>query len=416
MGQMELRAAAARHDRILVRRLDELVPTLMRRAGFDAWVIAAREYNEDPVLQTMLPATWLDTSRRRTIVVFLDRGDAVDRMAVGRYAVGEAFESAWDPAVQPDQWARLAEVLAEADPARIGVHRSSIFPLADGLSASEASELSAALPPPLRQRITSADELAIGWLETRLDIEADIMAEACRIAHGFLGTALSPEVITAGATSTTDVEWWLRQAVHDAGHGVWFQPTVSVQRVGGVARDSFAAKPGETVIEPGDLVHIDFGITHHGYCTDQQQHAYVLRPGERAAPDGFEAGMGAANRLQDLLMSAFRTGSTGNEILASVRAAAQAEGIDGLVYTHPIGVHGHAAGPTIGLWDRQNGVPGQGDYPVWPNTAYSIELQARVAVAEWGGQMVQFMLEEEAFFDGEECRFLDGRQSDLWLI
>ena len=416
MRPMDLRAAAARHDRILARRLDTLVPTLMRRAGFDAWVVAAREYNEDPVLQTMLPATWLATSRRRTILVFLDRGDRVDRMTVGRYAIGEAFGSVWEPGDQPDQWARVAEILSNADPARIGIHSSTVFPLADGLSSSEAAELTSALPPGLRDRVVPADALAIGWLETRLDEEVEIMAEACSVAHGFLRRALSPEVIVARTTSTTDVEWWLRQTVHDAGLGAWFHPTVSVQRSGGFARDSFATKPGETIIEPGDLVHIDFGITYHGYCTDQQQHAYVLRSAEQAAPDGITSGLRVANRLQDLLMSEFRTGRSGNEILADTRSAAEREGIDGLVYTHPIGVHGHAAGPTIGLWDRQDGVPGQGDYLLWPDTAYSIELQARVPVPEWDGQVVQFMLEEDAFFDGSEGRFLDGRQTELWLV
>ncbi len=416
MCPMDLRASAARHDRILARRLDELIPRLMRRAGFDAWVIAAREYNEDPVLQTMLPATWLGTSRRRTIVVFLDRGERIDRMAVGRYAVGEAFGSAWEPADQPDQWARVAEILSEADPRRIGVHSSGVFPLADGLSATEASAFTDALPPKLRDRVAPADALAIGWLETRLDEEVDILGEACAVAHGFLRRALSPEVVIAGETSTSDIEWWLRQMVHDGGHGSWFHPTASIQRAGGAARDSFAAKPGETIVEPGDLVHIDFGITYHGYCTDQQQHAYVLLSGEQAPPDGLVEGLRTANRLQDLLMSEYRTGRSGNDVLGATRRSAEQEGIVGLVYTHPIGVHGHAAGPTIGLWDRQDGVPGQGDYPVWPDTAYSIELQARVAVPEWDGQMVQFMLEEDAFFDGAACRFLDGRQTELWLI
>lgn len=413
---MDLRTSAARHDRLVERRLDELVPLLMRRSGIDAWVVAAREYNEDPVLRTMLPASWLDTARRSTILAFLDRGDRVERVAVARYAVGDWFPSAWDPESQPDQWACLAEILREADPARIGIHRSDTFALADGLSATQASELSGALQPELRARITSAEDLAIGWLETRLGEEVEVLAEACSIAHGLLRRALSSEVITPTQTKSSDVEWWLRQAVHDAGHGLWFHPTVSVQRAGGVARDSFASKPGETVIEPGDLVHIDFGITHHEYCTDQQQHAYVLRPGERSAPDGLVTGLSTANRLQDLLVASFRTGRTGNEVLAAALGSAADERIDGLVYTHPIGLHGHAAGPTIGLWDRQDGVPGQGDYPVWPDTAYSIELQARVAVPEWGGQIVQFMLEEEAFFDGTECSFIDGRQTKLWLV
>jgi Xaa-Pro aminopeptidase len=413
---LDLRARADAHDRLLAARLDALVPTLMDRAELDAWVVTAREYNEDPVLQTMLPATWLDTARRRTILLFLRTAGGVRRMAVARYAVGDAFPSAWDPGAQPDQWARLAELLAEADPGRIGVNTSTVFPLADGLSASERAELLEHLPPALASRVVGADVAAIGWLETRLPEERAILADACRETHGYLRQALSREVVTPGATTTADVEWWLRNAVHADGFGSWFQPTCSVQRRGGAARDSFAGRPGETTIEPGDLVHVDFGIVADGYCTDQQQHAYVLRPGETRAPAGLVGGMALANRLQDLLMTRFATGRTGNELLRLTREAAAAEGLEGLIYSHPIGVHGHAAGPTIGLWDAQDGVAGQGDHPLWPSTAYSIELQARAAVPEWDGQVVQFMLEEDAWFDDAGCAFLDGRQTELWLI
>ncbi len=412
----DLRTRADAHDRLLAVRLDTLMPALMDRADLDAWVLAAREYNEDPVLQTMLPATWLDTARRRTILVFLRSPDGVQRLAVARYPVGEAFPSAWDPEVQPDQWARVAEILAGADPARIGVNASAVFPLADGLSASEREEFLGHLPPPLATRVVSAETAAIGWLETRLPEERALLADACRQSHRYLRRALSPEVITPGTTTTADVEWWLRNAVHGDGHGSWFQPTCTLQRRGGSARDSFAGKEAETVIGAGDLVHVDFGIVAAGYCTDQQQHAYVLAPGETRAPDGLVAGMARANRLQDLLLAQFAAGRSGNEILRGTRRAAAGEVLDGLVYTHPIGLHGHAAGPTIGLWDNQEGVEGQGDYPVWPSTVYSIELQARVAVEEWDGQVVQFMLEEDAWFDDAGCAFLDGRQTELWLL
>jgi len=412
----DLRARASARDRLLASRLEVLVPMLMDRAGLDAWVLAAREYNEDPVLSTMLPATWLATARRRTILLFLRTPQGVRRMAVARYAVGEAFPSAWDPEQQPDQFRRLAELLEEADPARIGIDTSPVFPLADGLSASEHDALVAALPPVLAARLVSAEAAAIGWLETRLPEERDLLAGACRASHGYLRRALSAEVITAGTTTTAQVEWWLRDAVDADGLGSWFQPTCSVQRRGGEARESFAGKPAETVIEPGDLVHIDFGIVSDGYCTDQQQHAYILRPGETAAPAGLATALGTANRLQDLLVGGIARGGTGNEVLRRTLQAARAEGIDGLIYTHPIGLHGHAAGPTIGLWDNQVAVDGQGDYPVWPSTAYSIELQARVAIPEWDGQVVQLMLEEDAFHDGTACTFLDGRQAELWLI
>jgi hypothetical protein len=413
---LDLRARADARDRLLASRLDSLIPMLMDRAGLDAWVLAAREYNEDPVLQTMLPATWLDTARRRTILLFVRSPGGVQRMAVARYDVGDAFPLAWDPETQPDQWARVADLLAEADPARIGVNASEVFPLADGLSASERAALIDRLPPPLASRIVSAEVAAIGWLETRLTEERQLLADACRASHAYLRRALSAEVITPGTTTIVDVEWWCREAIHRDGYGTWFHPTCSVQRPGSSSRDSFVHKQGAVVIETGDLVHLDFGIVAGGYCTDQQQHAYVLAPGETRAPGGLVTGLARANRLQDLLMAQYAAGRTGNEILRGALEAAAAEDLDGLVYTHPIGLHGHAAGPTIGLWDNQVAVEGQGDYPVWPSTAYSIELQARVAVEEWDGQVVQFMLEEDAWFDGDGCSFLDGRQTELWLI
>ena len=413
----DLRSRADAHDRLLAARLDTLIPGLMERADLDAWVLAAREYNEDPVLQTMLPATWLDTARRRTILLFLRSPGGVQRMAVARYDVGDPFPLAWDPETQPDQWARLAEVLADADPARIGVNSSDVFPLADGLSASERAALVDHLPSTLKSRIVSAETAAIGWLETRLPEERALLASACRTSHKYLRRALSPEVITPGVTTTADVEWWLREAVHSGWPRVMVPARVhapATRRLGSRVVRRQARR--ETVIRAGDLVHVDFGIVADGYHTDQQQHAYVLAPGETRAPDGLLAGMARANRLQDLLLAQFTTGRSGNEILLATRVAAAAEALDGLVYTHPIGLHGHGAGPTIGLWDNQDCVEGGGDYPVWPSTAYSIELQARVAVEEWDGQVVQFMLEEDAWFDDAGCSFLDGRQTEPWLI
>ena len=390
----------------------------MARAGLDAWVLISSEYVEDPVLASMLPETWLGTARRRTILVFLRAADgSVRRHAVARYAVGDAFPADWDPSLQPSQLQRVGELLAAADPLRIGLDTSPTFQFADGLTAGARDALLAALPEWLVGRVVSAETAAIGWLETRLPEERSGMAAACEEAHSYLRRALSAEVIVPGRTTTTDVEWWLRDTVAAALRGSWFHPTVSVQRRGGLgARESFAAKPTDVVIQPGDLVHIDFGIVAEGYCTDQQQHGYVLGPGEMAAPAGLQMAISKANRLQDILMAEFAVGRTGNAILRRTLEAAQAEGLDGLVYTHPIGLHGHAAGPTIGLWDAQDGVPGMGDYPLHASTAYSIELQVRTPLPEWGGQVVQAMLEEDAWFDGTACSFLDGRQTELWVI
>ena len=405
---MDLRSAAAERDRLLELRLDEIVPALMLRHDFEAWVIDAREYNEDPVARTMLPSTWLGTARRRTILVFKDHGR--QRGAISRYPVGP-FPSVWDPAEEPDQWAALADHLTEVE-GTIGIDISSGFALADGLTSTEHLSLVLALG---KHHVESAESLAIGWLETRLDAERAPMAEACQIAHGFLRRALSEEVIDPGTTTTEDVAWWLVQSAHDTGHGIWFHPGVSVQRRGDAIR-SPADAPADRVIERGDLVHIDFGIVRNGYHTDQQQHAYVLGEGESSAPDSFLDGMRQGTRTQDILMREMRPGRTGNETLQATLATARSEGIRSIVYTHPIGLHGHAAGSTIGLWDNQEGVVGEGDYPIGANTGWSIELAVEIDVAEWDGQLARIMIEEDAFLGDGGARFLDGRQEDLWLV
>lgn len=412
--RLSIREQSALRDEWLATRLDTVIPAVMQRAGIDCWVLVAREYNEDPVVATMLPSTWI-TARRRTILVFTGFGE--QRIAIARYAVGSAFTSGWSPDDEPDQWRRLATYLEEINPQRIGINWSGTSSLADGLSASEHASLVAALPRTLRERVEPTDELAVGWLETRIREEMEHYPEACRRAHTILRRALSAEVITPENTTTDDVEWWLREEVAAHGYGTWFHPTVSVQRLDTASSGpNFSVRTRDQVILPGDLVHIDFGIVHLGLHTDQQQHAYVLRPGETEPPAGLRAGLVQANRLQDILMGSFATGKSGNDLLATALERGSAEGIAGTIYSHPIGTHGHGAGPTIGLWDRQAGVPGAGDYLIWPSTAYSIELSIGLEVPEWEGQQVRIMLEEDAFFDGNRVGFMDGRQTEFWLI
>ena len=412
---LPMRERAEVQDRWLADRLETVVPALMRREGIDLWIVSAREYDEDPVIETMLPATWL-AARRRTTLVFWDDGDTVERLAVARYDVGP-FPRAWDPETQPDQWARVAEIVAERDPQRIGIDRSETFATADGLSSTEYEALWAALPETYRDRLVSAERLAVGWLETRTEAELATYPTIVRLARGILHEGLSGAAITPGVTTTDDLSWWYRDRVRSLGLTAWFHPSVSIQRADAAGTDGdFSGRPDAGTILPGDLLWVDFGISYLGLQTDTQQMAYVLRPGETEAPGGLAAGLAAANRLQDLLTDQFVTGRTGNAVLAAALDAARAEGLAATIYTHPIGFHGHGAGPTIGLWDQQGGVPGRGDYPLFPNTAHSIELNVAASVPEWGDRVVRFMLEENAVFDGETVRYLDPRQEALLLI
>jgi Xaa-Pro aminopeptidase len=231
-----------------------------------------------------------------------------------------------------------------------------------------------------------------------------------------IARAFSNEVITPGRTTTDDVAWWLRQQVNDLGLGEWFPPSVSVQRPGLNARD-YTASGAATVIERGDHLHTDFGIKAMGLATDTQHVGYVLKAGETEPPAGLRAALLNSNRLQDLVLERMRPGRTGNEVLLDTLAAMKAAGLDGSVYTHPIGDHGHGAGPLIGLWDRQQGVPGRGDVLLLPSTWFSIELQATTPVPEWDNQPVRSAQEEDAAIDADgRIGWVLARQTRYHLV
>ena len=405
-------------DEILEDRIDHLLPQLMDRSGIDMWIIISREYNEDPVMRTMLPSTWL-SARRRTIMVFHNEESGLQKVAMARYSVGRLLKGEWNIDVYPDQWEALVELIKEKDPKKIGLNTSEYFGLADGLVHTEYEEFMNLLPEKFKSRIVSAQDLAISWLETRSERELQIYPMICRMAHVILRETLSEEVIHPGITTTDDVVWALRQRVADLGLKTWFHPSVSVQRADIGNNEflrSFSKRPEKDIIQFGDLVHVDFGITYLRLNTDQQQMFYVLKPGETEVPQGLKIAFANGNRLQDILTSNFMKGRSGNDILKRSLDKAKGEGLNASIYTHPIGFHGHAAGPTIGMWDKQQGVKGTGDYPLYKNTAYSIELFAATEVPEWNGKIVRIMLEEDGVYDGERFYFLDGRQKQLMTI
>ncbi|KQT35327.1 Xaa-Pro aminopeptidase [Sphingomonas sp. Leaf412] len=409
---MTVRDQASLRDAWLERRFQTVLPQLMRENGIDMWVLIAREYLEDPVVSTMLNATNL-RARRRTIIIFFDPGDGkpIERLVVSKHGMGTLYQPVWDMATQPDQFARVRELIAARNPKKIALNISSLTAFADGLTHSQYTDLTAALTPEMRARIVPGYPLAIGWLETRTPEEMKVYPDIVRIAHAIIGEGFSAAVVKPGVTTNEDLVWWYRQRVADLGLATWFHPSVEVTRRGvpGVLREQ------ASVIEKGDMLRVDFGIQYLGFSTDTQHVAYVLRDGEKDAPAGMKAGLLDSNRVQDAVTSEFRVGATGNEVLNRARAKAIAAGLKPTIYSHPIGYNGHGAGSSIGLSEEQTFVP-TGEYKLRPNIAWSIELMATRAVPEWGGQIVDFKSEEDAFFDGKSVRYIDGRQTKFHLI
>lgn len=405
------RERAITENRILAERLDTIIPAIMREQGVDLWLLVAREYFEEPVVASMLDAENMH-ARRRTILIFHDPGDGkpIERLTVSRYGLGGLFAPVWDPGKQPDQWQAVADIIAARDPAKIAINTSDLYQFADGMTLSQYDKFVSALSAPLRQRVVSGEALAIRWLETRVPSEMELYPAIVRTAHSVIGEAFSRAVITPGVTTAEQVQWWYRDRLLQLGLEPWFHPSVAIQREG-----AKGMLEGAVVIQPGDLLWTDFGITYLRLNTDTQHLAYVLKPGESKAPAGLRQGLANSNRVQDILTRHFAVGRSGNEVLALARKEAVAAGLDPSIYTHPIGLHGHGAGPSIGFWDNQNADP-RGSGLINSNTAWSIELTSYAAVPEWGGQRVDFRTEENAYFDGKSVRYIDGRQTDITLI
>jgi Xaa-Pro aminopeptidase len=405
-----LKEQAAVYDGWLSVRLSKLLPELMRREKIDMWLIICEEYNEDPVYLSLVPFASL-SARRLTMLVMYDRGGdkGIERFSVNRYGIGNLFPTIWK-AGEEDQWQALAKAVKDRDPKRIGIDESEVFAFGDGLSASKKKRLVQALGPEYAKRLVGADKLAVGWLERRLPEEIEVYHHICAIAHAVIAEAFSASVITPGITTVSDVEWWIWEKFRALGQTTWFSPGISVQR------PKTSPFKDTLVIHRGDLLHCDIGINYLRLNTDTQQHAYVLQEGETDAPQGLKNALAQGNRLQDILMGEMKEGLTGNQVLAAALKRAKDEGLKPSIYSHPLGVHGHAAGPPIGLWDKQGGVPGPGDYPLYSDTVHSIELNVLAVVPEWDDQEVQIALEQDASFTKDGARFLDRRQTELILI
>ena len=315
-------------------RFNNLLPKLMEKTGIDMWVLIAREYNEDPIIKTMLPPTWLN-ARRTTIIVFsLDSiTKEFESVAIARYAFGDNIPSIWNKDEQPNQWEALKEYIVSKNPEKIGINTSSYESLADGLSKYHFDQLYNVLPQKLKKRVVSAEDLAIAWIETRTELEMTVFSQLVEISSAIIREAFSTKVITPGITSTDDVVWWMREKVLELGLDTWFHPTVDVQRKDNSDLYAFDNKSKFDIIQPGDLLHCDFGISYLTLNTDTQELAYVLKPGEIAPPDFLVEAMNEGNRVQDIFTSNFKLGATGNEILKKSLEQGRAEGLRPSIYT-----------------------------------------------------------------------------------
>lgn len=392
----------------LTHRLQHILPGLLRQSAVDMWILVCDEQHESPLLRTFLPAHIQLFNNGRVILVFHLREDGLECLALSRFDYQPIYQNAWVPGKE-DQWSCLKRLILERQPQRIAVNRSETTAYAGDLTVGLHQQLLAALGPDLAARTVSADELAVSWLQLRSQPELSTYPEIIGVAKEVISEVFSSRTVRVGQTTSQDLAWTFRQRVNDLGLQSWFHPFVSVWR--SAVRQSSSAP-----IMPGDVLHVDFGLVYLGLCTDHQQHAYVLRDGETDAPESFRLGMAAGNRVQQILLEEVRPGRTGNQVLAAgVRRAAE-EGIVMEVSSHPLGFHGHGAGPLIGYWGEQQGIPGRGDGQILENSCFALELAVMVSIQEWEGKRLRMGMEEDIVVGPEGASFLGEQQRSFLLI
>lgn len=413
---LPLRERAKVMNEILKLRLDNIIPMVMRREGIDMWLIINREYNEDPVYMSMVPEPHM-YARRTSILIFHDRGEeqGVERLSGGYYGIGDYYKATWVDKTKK-QFESLAEFIKARDPKKIGINVSHKWAFGDGLTAGLKEKLEKALGPELSFRFVSAENLCVGWLETRSPLELSLYRHIAGIAHDIIAEFYSNRVITPGITTTDDVVWWIRQKIVDLGLRTWFQPSISIQRHNKLGEKY---KHNPDVIQRGDLLHCDVGIVYLGLCTDMQWQAYVCHIGEANAPEGIQEALRRTNQLGDIFRGEFQTGRTGNAIVQSAMEKGEAAGLRPLIYSHPLGIQGHGAGPPMDarpLWNAPEGIELRGEYPLYPNTCYAIEYSSTSRIPEWDNQDVRIGFEESGVYTEDGCTFIDGHQTKLYLI
>jgi Xaa-Pro dipeptidase len=398
---------------------------MMRRHNVDMWIIVNEEFHNDPITEYIAPPRVYTGGR--DIFVFVDTGEkGLRKIAITGYSeesVQKFFESADDPQPADKQLRALWDTY---HPAHIALGIDGRRGVTRSLTKSSHDYLADKMGAEAAQHFVPAQDLITEFLDTRIPEEFDTYNQMVIVTDRLTKRALSNEVITPGKTTVGDVRRWFYDQLWENRVSTWFQPDLRVQRKGmdsSKSRGFLAVAKEGTVIEPGDLVHIDFGITYMGLNTDWQKMAYVLLPGEKDVPAGLKQAIKNTNDLQDAMMlRAARPGRTGGEVYKLTMDEMAQKGITAMIYSHPIGDEGHGLGASIDFRAAQTVNPtheavNASAAQTLRNGSYlSVELNTQTAIPEWGGQKIYVMEEDDAYLTDDGYKFFQPRQMEFYLI
>lgn len=398
----------------LQKRLGSLLLPMMKRHGIEMWIVVNEEFKSDPVTPHIVPP--IPIVGRRDLFIFIDRGERIERIAMLRYNE-ERLKNHYRMLLPArDKFGEeLKKLVDAANPKTIALNIGGSRGQQSGLSYDSYKFLTETLGAENEKKFVPAANLLIEFFDTRLPEEIEHYRTAVLATDVITRRAFSNEVIRPGKTTAGDVRWWMLQQLNDIGVDTWFQPDLRIQRQAtatGTTGQFLSTALESDIIQPGDLIHVDFGLNYMGLSTDWQKHAYVLKPREKDAPAGLKAALKNTNRLQDIIFQIARAGMTGTEVYEASMAECKKQNLNCMIYSHPIGTHGHGLGPSIDF----RGNIGGGANKIINGSYMSIELNTSTEVPEWNNQRVTIMAEDDAYMTDTGYKWFRPRQTEFYLI
>jgi Xaa-Pro dipeptidase len=399
----------------LKKRFESVLLPMMRKHNVSMWIVVNEEFHSDPITESIVPP--IPIVGRRDFFIFADHNGKLERFAVVRYEE-ERLKNHYTVLNPPGSkiGETLKKLVEERNPKTIALNMGGGRGQSDGITHDAYKYLAESLGKDYEARFVSGGKFITDFLDTRIPEELEHYRAAVLVTDILTRRAFSNEVVTPGKTTVGDVRWWLLQQVNDLGLSVWFQPDLRVQRQAKANTNSnqfLSVADESTVLERGDLIHVDFGINYMGLSTDWQKHAYILQKGERDAPQGLKDALKNTNRLQDAIFAVARTGMTGAEVYEAAMTEMKKQNIQAMIYSHPIGTQGHGLGASIDF--RRAAIGGDAER-LRLGSYTSIELNTSTKVPEWNNQTVTLMAEDDAFMTEKGYEFFRPRQTEFYLI
>ncbi len=333
--------------KIRKERIEKLLPLAMKIAGVDCWLLICRENSNDPLA---LHVGGENAGGAAAFFFFLN-GDKVKSVAISPEGEATALKDVklHDEVIVIERgsnlWESAASLIKKENPSKVAIN-SGGGPITDGLSHTQYVQLEKALGPDYTSRLTSSAELVNEWLSVKLPEEIKLMSEAAEITDKMEREAF--KIVVPGKTKDSDVALFLKKKMEEMGVTDAWAPDQNPNVNSGPDRGHSNAT--DKVIMPGDVIQLDFGIKFYGvWCTDIQRFAYVLKPGEKDAPESIKNYFEYAKEGHKRVLAAIKPGAFGYDADKAQREWMKEKGSLPVIWGtgHPVGYWAHDSGPSI---------------------------------------------------------------------